>query len=105
MKVNVSEDTARKTLAILPADTTDQDIRQLRDRLETGLKAVTAAGTLQPAELDALIVVSRFALSVHLMQGRPDPAPIYRLKDQLNTAIPKLEALLARRTAEAESRG
>ena len=99
MKISVSEQTARKALAVLPTTTEDQDLRQLRERLEQGLKNVTAAGTLTPDELDALIGATRHVLR------QSSPATV-RLNDQLNTAIPKLEALLARRTAEAtDSRG
>lgn len=90
MKIGLNESTARKVLDLLPAVPADQDLLELRRRLNTGLKAKTAAGVLTRDELDALIAVSRYAMTVKA-GGAVD-----RLHEQLNAAIPKLEALLAR---------
>lgn len=96
MKVNVSEETARKALALIPGDVRDLDLLQLRDRLEKGLKAVTAAGTLNPDELDALVtlVICEFNSPKHWLTADQSARP------HLRTALPKLQALRDRRLAE-----
>lgn len=99
MKVNVSEQAARKVLGLIPA-TTDPELVDLRQRLETGLQKVTDHGVLQADELKALIWAA--ALFADTTDTNPDtPGPARRAADQLKTAGPKLEAMLARRQAEA----
>jgi hypothetical protein len=91
----MSEQTARKLLDVIPAGTKDQDLRQLRQRAEQGLKAVTGAGNLNVQELEAVLTMARI--------GADQASPVViRIVEHLRTAIPKLEALKARRQLEAK---
>ncbi len=101
MKIGMSDTTARKVLAQLPANTTDQDLRQVRTRIEQQLKASVNGGHLNPSELEALIWAGGDVIDT--VKGNPNPSVRVQVHAQnLVTAIPKLEALLARaRTAAA----
>lgn len=94
MKIGMSEQTARKLLDRI-GETADQDLMQVQQRLEQGLKATTAAGFLTQDDLTALIDAAQFTLS---MAG--EQRGVAHLQQQLVNAIPKLEALKARRQAE-----
>lgn len=98
MKIGLSEDTARKALAHLPADGTDQDIRQLRDRLEQGLKAATGSGMLTRDELATLRQLVCQTIDRDGQQRYGGPGHLQRV-------LAKLEALLDRGQAAAEGRG
>lgn len=100
MKIGLSEAAARKTLAIIPCTTNDQDLIQLRDRLEIGLKAATAGGHLDDQDLKALIwAAAAFIDGAEL--NTQATMPVRLAAERLKLTGPKLEALLARAQAAA----
>lgn len=93
MKVNVSDKAARKALDMIPADTQDPDLLQLKDRLKKGLAASATDQQLTADELEVLTVLLTLELRTPHFLGS-DPAIVAR------RALPKLNALKARRRAE-----
>lgn len=91
MKIGLSEAAARKTLAMIPCTTNDEDLIQLRTRIEQQLKATTAGGHLLPSELAAVIAVVQVWLDN--LNGVIVPGNVH---PNVVTALPKLRALLAR---------
>lgn len=89
MKVNLDADTARKTLAAIPADTQDQDLRRFRQRLERGLAANAVDQRLSVDELDAVtsILVAEVNTPKH---GDPEN---WRPRALLRPALRKLQAI------------
>jgi hypothetical protein len=97
MKIGLSEAAARKVLvALTTADPKDEDVNQVRERLETGLKATTAAGHLVASELEALVIVVMNELNnpKHVLGGT---VAAVNTRGNLRTALPKLQNLLARK--------
>ena len=96
MKVSMSEATARKVLAVLEdGDHHDQDLVQLKERVQGGLKATTGAGFLSAGDLGTLVflVTQELKTPKHSEPGGP-------FQEALGFALPKLQNLLARRVEE-----
>jgi hypothetical protein len=55
MKVNLKEDGIRKALALIPANSQDPDLQQLRDTLERRLEDVQTSDQLTAVELEAVV--------------------------------------------------
>jgi hypothetical protein len=110
MKINLSDAIARKVLGNIPANTEDQDLQQLRLRLEAGMNRTSPMLTAD--ELDAVMHASMKAVLALRSDGLGNYCEDIKVKqllvkryDDLTAAIPKLELLRDRQLAVEESRG
>lgn len=103
MKVNMTEATARKVLGTIPAGTGDPDLQLLQKRLEAGLQATAGSMHLTADELQALVALVGAELSpANAARGAVHFHPRERSgRPHLDTALPKLQALLERRAGES----
>lgn len=97
MKLNVNQDQAKKTLALIPCTTNDPDLLELKQRLERGLDQNAEGQKLDATELDAVLVAVIDELNQpvqHVVDGQNGARRQHR--DALKAAYPKLQALRER---------